>query len=61
LQHILALEGPTSMLRAVASLRISTIGITFRSASEHALYSASVVERAVSVCNLLAHMIGHPM
>ena len=36
------------------------IGMVFLRACDKAIYSASAVERAISVCNLLYQNIGHP-
>ena len=38
----------------------SNIGISSRHAVDRAMYSASVVERAVSVCSLDAQVTGQP-
>ena len=38
----------------------SNIAISSRHAVDRAMYSASVVERAVSVCSLDAQVTGHP-
>ena len=61
LQRILDLGGATGRPKDQASLMRSMIGMTAHNASEQLMYSASVVERAVSVCNLLAQVIGQPM
>ena len=38
----------------------SNIGISSRHAVDRAMYSASVVERAISVCSLDAQVTGQP-
>ena len=61
LQKIFVLSSENDNPKELASSIRFMIGIAACKASEHAVYSASQVDKVISVCSLLTQMIRHPM
>ena len=60
LQNTLGAVDNMVMPQVCISLRSSMIGMTSRKALESAMYSASVEDRAISLCYLELQIIGQP-
>ena len=61
LQWIFGFAGCDLVSSECISFMSSSIGISSQHAVDRAMYSASVVESAVNICNLDAQVTGHPI